>query len=874
MGTHVHIVNVTCTSISTRMCQCFELGPIIAVLPPPEDVDTPPIDISLHLPLLCFSPSTVLQIVTCLLTERRLVFVSRDWPLLTLMTECFVYYLRPLPWRHPYIPVLASSMLDMLMAPTVFLMGCHSRHIRTVIELEELVLVDIDQGTVWSFPRTRSSTPPLCPPAITEEFITSVRRLRLHPELASASLPICTGLAAVRQRGGGGGGGVGVGCGGGGGCGGGWGCGGGGVGGWGGGGGGGCGGGGGGCGHLRTDLFHCFLKARLNDRVDAFSRWELATHPQTPRIPADWPGVRIHPIVVPRCLYLPPLPSAPLDDLSVSLFYTKLVVDITRELEGVGGDDGGVRAACLYLRGVVRLCQGQPVPALLDFQSLEKIDMDFFPLELVRQTLESMNTEQLRALQETEGLKGLLHGVLEKHWDRARPEHSVRDLELPVWPLDRQQFTALAQAAGLVSTTITADCLFDILAAGQDRVPARMFTRMYRQWRVCGEEGVVGCPSEVLASLREGEILSLVSLPVKTNLGTGRLLLTNHRLSLLTDSTAPCREIAQLRDVEEVEAAVPVSGLPLRGGSLKVGVRGQKHAFVATLRGERDLWKLALREVCAGKLLAHRHKDPQYNQQARSNVRLLQAVALCPPPSRTAHLMCRLAQLDQAASQPLPVVPQMTSDALKHMLHLSDAASISLTDTALLYVPGKCPHRHSTAQHGTARHSTARYSTAQHGTARYSTVQHSTVRHGTAQHSTARYSTVQHGTARYSTAQYSPVQHGTARYSTVQHGTARHGTAQHSTAQHSTGSLDPGERVDSPPTLWCTLADGRLLVYNAATWKWSGPPIRAGTACLDSYIYVVSGNDRSCHRRLTAHRNQVTGLVQGTPGQDRHVTGM
>ncbi|XP_032897163.1 DENN domain-containing protein 3-like [Amblyraja radiata] len=504
---------------------CFELGPIIVVLPPPEDVDTPPIDISLHLPLLCFSPSTVLQIVTCLLTERRLVFVSRDWPLLTLMTECFVYYLRPLPWRHPYIPVLASSMLDMLMAPTVFLMGCHSRHIRTVIELEELVLVDIDTGTVV-FPQNPEFHAPPLPTAITEEFITSVRRLRLHPELASASLPICTGLAAVRQRdlhrrqqinshvqriflqligsllrdvtkylnlkhrvfikkdfldsrepasqpfyis------------------------------------------------HLRTDLFHCFLKARLNDRVDAFSRWEMATRPQTPRLNAELSptghsspftsdaartiddhmsqepslatsltshppadpgntGVRVRPTVVPRCLYLPPLPSAPLDDLSVSLFYTKLVVDITRELEGVGGDDGGVRAVCLYLRGVVRLCQGQPVPALLDFQSLEKIDMDFFPLELVRQTLESMSTEQLRALQETEGLKGLLHGVLEKHWDRARPEHSVRDLELPVWPLDRQQFTALAQAAGLVSTTITADCLFDILAAGESQPPSPLHT--------------------------------------------------------------------------------------------------------------------------------------------------------------------------------------------------------------------------------------------------------------------------------------------------------------------------------------------------------------------------------------------------------------
>ena len=35
-------------------------------------------------------------------------------------------------WQHPYVPVLASGMLDFLMAPTAFLMGCHSSHYKDV----------------------------------------------------------------------------------------------------------------------------------------------------------------------------------------------------------------------------------------------------------------------------------------------------------------------------------------------------------------------------------------------------------------------------------------------------------------------------------------------------------------------------------------------------------------------------------------------------------------------------------------------------------------------------------------------------------------------------------------------------------------------
>lgn len=76
----------------------------------------------------CRSP----QILTCLLTEQRIVCFSSNWALLTLVTECFLAYLHPLQWQHTFVPILSGQMLDFVMAPTSFLMGCHLDHFEEV----------------------------------------------------------------------------------------------------------------------------------------------------------------------------------------------------------------------------------------------------------------------------------------------------------------------------------------------------------------------------------------------------------------------------------------------------------------------------------------------------------------------------------------------------------------------------------------------------------------------------------------------------------------------------------------------------------------------------------------------------------------------
>lgn len=147
--------------------------------------------------------------LSCLLQEQRLVFFSADWAKLTLVAEslllylqvsaggtlCFLIFLlnlkiipnflqhslihlsiccllhlfQPLSWQQPYVPVLSGGMLDFLMAPTAFLMGCHISHFEEVaavstnihclcscsIKDKSLCLLAVSKSDLFFWPRWR-----------------------------------------------------------------------------------------------------------------------------------------------------------------------------------------------------------------------------------------------------------------------------------------------------------------------------------------------------------------------------------------------------------------------------------------------------------------------------------------------------------------------------------------------------------------------------------------------------------------------------------------------------------------------------------------------------------------------------------------------
>ncbi|XP_027961410.1 DENN domain-containing protein 3 isoform X3 [Eumetopias jubatus] len=178
----------------------FNMKPLQIVFPSRADPESPLIDLDLHLPLLCFRPEKVLQILTCLLTEQRIVFFSSNWALLPLVAECFLAYLHPLQWQHTFVPVLSHQMLDFVMAPTSFLMGCHLDHFEEVSkEADGLILINIDNGSVTCSNDEDVDVPDI-PLLAAQTFIQRVQSLQLHHELDLAHLGTSTDLNEGRTR--------------------------------------------------------------------------------------------------------------------------------------------------------------------------------------------------------------------------------------------------------------------------------------------------------------------------------------------------------------------------------------------------------------------------------------------------------------------------------------------------------------------------------------------------------------------------------------------------------------------------------------------------------------------------------------------------
>ena len=827
----------------------FNMKPLQVVFPSRADPESPIVDLDLHLPLLCFRPEKVLQILTCILTEQRIVFFSSDWALLTLMAECFVAYLHPLQWQHTFVPNLSGQMLDFVMAPTSFHMGCHLDHFEEVRkEADGLVLIDIDHGSVTCSKSSDDNIDiPDVPLLLAQTFIQRVQSLQLHPDLHLAHLSASTDLNEGRAR------------------------------------------------RrawqqtlnckiqhitlqllvgifrevknhlnyehrvfnseeflktraagdqqfykqvLDTYMFHSFLKARLNGRMDAFARMDLDTQSEEdridrmlisprrptvekmasrkasplhithrrmvvsmpnlqdislPELPPRNSSLRImdtsncrssSPVlkVTPKSTYMFKIPDIhfPLESQCVQAYYTDFVTLLSKAMALLGPGDSLLLARYFYLRGLLHLMQGQLLSALLDFQNLYKTDIGIFPADLVKRTVESMSASERAQAERTPELRRLITEVFDKHGEAPKADDAVKNFELPKKHMQLNDFVKRVQESGIVKDAVIIHRLFDALTFGHEKqIDPETFRDFYTCWKETEAEAQeVSLPALLMEHLDKNECVYKLSSSVKTNRGVGKIAMTQKRLFLLTEGRPGYVEIATFRNIEEVKNST-VAFLLLRIPTLKIKTVAKKEVFEANLKSECDLWHLMVKEMWAGKQLADDHKDPQYVQQALTNVLLMDAVVGTLQSPSAIHAASKLAYFDNMKKKSPMAVPKTTSETLKHKINPSAGETAPQAIEVLLYTPGR---------------------------------------------------------------------------------------------------LDPAEKVeDAHPKLWCALNEGKVVVFDASSWTVHQHCFKVGSSkvnCMvmaehnqvwvgseDSVIYIINVHSMSCNKQLTDHRSPVTGLA-------------
>uniref|UniRef100_A0A4W2H5V9 DENN domain-containing protein 3 n=1 Tax=Bos indicus x Bos taurus TaxID=30522 RepID=A0A4W2H5V9_BOBOX len=667
----------------------FNMKPLQIVFPSRADPESPLIDLDLHLPLLCFRPEKVLQILSCLLTEQRVVFFSSSWALLTLVAECFMAYLHPLQWQHTFVPILSGQMLDFLMAPTSFLMGCHLDHFEEVSkEADGLILINIDSGNI-TYSNDEEVDVPDIPLLAAQTFIQRVQSLQLHHELDLAHLCASTdvneGRASRRawQQ------------------------------------------------QLNCQIQQMTLQLlvsifRINGMLlsprrptieKMASRKSSVSHTAHRRMVVSMPNLQdiTVPELPPRnsslrkiqtteygsshtVLDVPPksthtfkIPEIhfPLVAQCVQAFYADCVAQLSKAMGSLAPENSVLLARYFYLRGLVQLMQSQLLDALLDFQSLYKTDVRVFPTDLVQTTVESLSAPERTQAERMPELRRLISEVMDRPADVPKADDRVKNFELPKKHMQLDDFVKRVQESGIVKDTVIIHRLFEALTVGHEKqIDPETFKDFYNCWKEAEAEAQeVSLPLSVMEQLDKSECVYKLSRSVKTNRGVGKIAMTQKRLFLLTEGRPGYVEISTFRNIEDVRSTM-ATFLLLRIPTLKIKTTSKKEVFEANLKTECDLWHLMVKEMWAGRKLADDHKDPQYVQQALTHILLMDAVVGTLQSPGAIYAASKLSYFDRMKNEMPMAIPKTTSETLKHKINPSEGETTPRAVDVLLYTPG------------------------------------------------------------------------------------------------------------------------------------------------------------------------------------------
>eukprot|EP00116_Pleurobrachia_bachei_P001113 sb/3461375/ len=115
---------------------------------------TPPLlpgtgDLPLTLPFYYFTHLQILQIVSSILSEQQIVFISDNNPIRVLLIETFLSYIKHLEWQVTYLPTLPEALFLILEAPVgQYILGAESGILDEIPTRGDIVVVNIDKGEV------------------------------------------------------------------------------------------------------------------------------------------------------------------------------------------------------------------------------------------------------------------------------------------------------------------------------------------------------------------------------------------------------------------------------------------------------------------------------------------------------------------------------------------------------------------------------------------------------------------------------------------------------------------------------------------------------------------------------------------------------
>ncbi|XP_066927993.1 DENN domain-containing protein 3-like [Clytia hemisphaerica] len=682
----------------------FTLFGSLHVIHPPPEAGRRVVDIDLQLPILIFKPDVMIQIITCFLTQQRMVFVSSTYSLLTLIIEAIFTYLDPINWRLTYVPVLPNSLGDLVEAPGPFIMGVHSKlrskvkQIRAQPETPSIVMVDIDKGTIDI---DENNNVPSMPDSVAQSLLVRLRKASVAHQIMLASLPTkFTFEAVVQQRK-----------------------------------------------DLaqktNTELQETFLDMLVmlfgdvysymsfgnryfdkptylqtiddDDRPfyfevlssDAFERFideRMENHERRDALAVLGEkmatqrnlqstrsrtytgrngGTQQHQASVfkPVTEFFN-IPMFIEESLSSGNFYRVYCNSLTKRLEKIDSKDIKLKAALLYLRGFAHIACDYPIEGLRDFHALYASSPDLFPRDFTAEVINSLDPNIRDVLQKEAFYKqtAMFRTFTTKDLDRKRnPSRKI-----PNDPMSKTDFEQRVKTLHkVILTPEQIDWLFNVLIDDNQLVSPESFRNLYKVLAELDKESENRDISGVHLDTKH-PILK-VSQNISTMKGMGRLVLTTELLYFIQNGARDATKITQVIDIKEIIKYNQQSLFAPGVQAVRI-INSDRNIppFQAALKEERDIWLCFMKEISAAQKSAIALRDNKLIEQGRSNILLAQALLELQFPLKTAEGACFFSRRAVDAEG----LSDDTKDCLEMRLDPCVRESKRYTVMCIAYVPG------------------------------------------------------------------------------------------------------------------------------------------------------------------------------------------
>ncbi|KPP80266.1 DENN domain-containing protein 2D-like [Scleropages formosus] len=114
------------------------------------------------------------QVFAAAVLERRIIFVAEELSTLSQVIHAVVALLYPFSWQHTFISIVPEILIDVVMAPTPYLLGVQKHLLDFVTDQSDLLIVDLCEGAANPFITSIGDERDILPPKLQEDIFEAL----------------------------------------------------------------------------------------------------------------------------------------------------------------------------------------------------------------------------------------------------------------------------------------------------------------------------------------------------------------------------------------------------------------------------------------------------------------------------------------------------------------------------------------------------------------------------------------------------------------------------------------------------------------------------------------------------------------------------